>query len=244
MVNESTVRSVAKGIARDARKTKDLTDAEAECLRDLLASDEAFAFLVTAQQSAVMFDNGGFDVDDETVELAIDAAGQLGDALDRVVDDHLEDARAIEGLRQTVDAIVGIEAYHLFKVGIESIEDLHEASQSELADAKLIGPAKAATIKAEVGEAGACGGTVATDGGFDLPTYGTCSCGGTHVLDPETIPEDEPDVANGMVEFPCDSENCDWAASMSPPAFELAVEKSDHSLDELREQVATSEVAA
>ena len=79
---------------------------------------------------------------------------------------------------------------------------------------------------------------------FALPTYGDCSCGGTHVLDLETIPEEALDVANGMVEFPCNDDDCDWAASMSPPAFELAVEKSDHTLEDLRAKVESQEVVA
>lgn len=79
---------------------------------------------------------------------------------------------------------------------------------------------------------------------LDLPTYGECSCGGTHVLDPETIPGDDPANANGMVEFPCERDDCDWSATMSPQAFEIAVEASDHDLATLRDEAAAQGVAA
>lgn len=79
---------------------------------------------------------------------------------------------------------------------------------------------------------------------FNLPTYGDCQCGGKHVLDPTTIPDDS-DSSVGFVEFPCNNDDCDWVASMSPASFDVAVEASDaHDIESLRAEAESKEVAA
>jgi len=135
-MNDTAVSREARDIASDARKARDLSDAEGETLRDLLKSDEAFGQLVTAQQAAVSVSAWDHAVDSETEELAHEGAGSLGDAIDRVIDARIQDAQAIVELTDAVDTdLPWGQASKLYQAGIEDIDDLRGAGQSELIDA-------------------------------------------------------------------------------------------------------------
>jgi hypothetical protein len=135
-MNDGAVRREARDIASDARKSRDLSDAEAETLRDLLRSDEAFGQLVTAQQAAVSVRAWDHAVDSETEELAHEGAAALGDAIDRVIDARINDAQAIVELTDSVDTdLPWGQASKLYQAGIEDIDDLRAADQAELIDA-------------------------------------------------------------------------------------------------------------
>lgn len=86
----------AANIARDARTTRDLSDAESECLQDVLASDEVFAHLVTAQQAAI---DAAYQADQRDLDglenQARKGATPLGEAIDDVVEGYIEDVGLI-----------------------------------------------------------------------------------------------------------------------------------------------------
>jgi len=151
MTNGRTVRNESRSIAADARQTRDFSDAEAECLRDLLAYDEAFAQLVTAQQAAVLVDVDEHDsVDEGTATLARDGAQAQGDAIDRVVEERIEDAQAIVTFADDAgEAITWSVASTLYRHGFTSVDDVRAASQQDLITEGGVGPSLAARIKAD-----------------------------------------------------------------------------------------------
>lgn len=135
-MNRDAVRSEARHIADDARETRDLSDAGAECLRDLLRSDEAFGQLVTAQRAAVSVDADDHDVDEPIEALARKGATPLGTAIDLLVDDRIADAQAVVALTKAVDTdLPWGQALKLHQAGVETVDDLRDAEQADLVDA-------------------------------------------------------------------------------------------------------------
>lgn len=151
MVDDQLVRTEASNIAADARKTRDLSDAESECLRDLLASDEAFGALVTAQQNAVLVDE---DVDEDVDWLATDAADKLGRAIDLRIDVKIAQAKDVIALAYddaAGESLTWTVAMQLHQAGFTTVTDLREADQQELIDEADIAPSLAARLKADHG---------------------------------------------------------------------------------------------
>ena len=100
-MNDRVVQREARNIASDLRGRDDehgLSDAEAECLRDLLGRSEAFTHLVRAQQAAVRVDQEMVGVDEGIHNKARDGAYQCGEAIDELVQEMVSDAEAIIAL--------------------------------------------------------------------------------------------------------------------------------------------------
>lgn len=153
MVDDRTVAQEARRIARDARSTKDLSDAESECLRDLLQSDDAFALLVTAQQNAVLVDSDEHDVDAETAGLARGAAANAGHAIDRIVEDRIEEAETVVALAdQLGDPATWGVVIDCYRAGYQSVAAVRNADLEELIADSGIHPEVAESIKATADE--------------------------------------------------------------------------------------------
>lgn len=138
-MDDRTVAQEAGQVARDARTTKGLSDAESECLADLLKRDEAFGLLVTTQQQAALVDTDDHRVDELTAHLAAMAAGSAGRAIDRLVEARIEEAQEIVALAKAVDepAPWGVMV-DVYRAGYETIEALHGVDRAVLvADAGL-----------------------------------------------------------------------------------------------------------
>lgn len=151
-IDRDTVTRKASENARDAQSAFDLSDAERECLEDILRSDEAFGRLVTAQQAAVGVRPGDFRIDEETGEHATAAAGHLGTALDRVLSDRVEDAKhAVELAKAEGMDLPWLQGLILYEAGYRSVDDLRDATQDVLIQDAGIPPATAAKITAAVG---------------------------------------------------------------------------------------------
>jgi hypothetical protein len=150
MVNEDAVRSEARHIADDAREAHNLSDAEAECLRDLLKSDEAFGQLVSAQRAAVSVDADQHDIEKNTESLAREGAAPLGNAIDQIVELRISDAQAIVELSNDLPVPWG-RTMQLYRGGFRTIEDLKNATQQDLIEDAGVGPSIAARVKANVG---------------------------------------------------------------------------------------------
>lgn len=133
MVEDRIVRNEASNIAADAIKTRDLSDAESECLRDLLAGDEAFGALVTAQQNAVLVDADEHDINKDMQSMAAAGAGQIGDAIDWIIDKRIEQAREIVALAECgPDVLSWGWALQLYQGGFQSLEAIRTAEQATL----------------------------------------------------------------------------------------------------------------
>jgi hypothetical protein len=133
MVEERRVRNEASNIAADAVKTRGLSDVESECLRDLLASDEAFGALVTAQQNAVLLDVDDHDINKDLQSMAAAGANRIGDAIHWIIDQRTEQAEAIVALaHRGPDVLSWTWALELYQGGFETIEDICEADQETL----------------------------------------------------------------------------------------------------------------
>lgn len=152
-MDDRQVATEARQIAHDARQTKDISDAESECLCDLLQSDEAFGKLVTAQQAAVAIDADRFDVDAEIERLAQAGAAPLGDAVDRVISDQIKKAEAIVEFADAAgDPVTWSVAMTLYQSGYTSVDDLREASLHDFVADAAMAPELADRIKADVGD--------------------------------------------------------------------------------------------
>lgn len=152
-MNSHTVAREARQIADDARKTKGLSDPEAECLRDLLQDDEAFSLLVTAQQSSVKVSTDYHDVDEEIEGLARKGAGALGKAIDEVVADRIEDAEAIVALASKGGAgLTWSVAMQLYQAGFETVESLQEAELHDFVAETAMAPELAERVRRDVAE--------------------------------------------------------------------------------------------
>ncbi len=150
MSEKQIVQRKARLWARDEASERDLSDAEQECLRDLLQSDEVFGQLVTAQQNAVALTSGEDDDLVDVVDHASDAAGELGEAIDIVLDKRVEEAREIVALAEAASELGTWGVFiKLYRAGYTSVEDLQTVSESDLADAGAH-PSVAAEIKAYV----------------------------------------------------------------------------------------------
>jgi len=151
MVDEQKVRSEATTIAAGARRTRDLTDRESECLRDLLAGDEAFALLVTAQQNAVLVDTNDHDIGEVVEQLAVDAAGAAADAIDRIIDERVGDAKDIVVFADEVDALSWAVAIDPYQSEFRTVTDLQRATRPELVNAGMA-PKLVDRVKDDVGD--------------------------------------------------------------------------------------------
>ena len=152
MVDDQRVRHEASNIAADAVKTRDLSDVESECLNDLLRSDEAFALLVTAQQNAVLVNAGDHDIDQDTEQLAVGAAQAAGDAIDRIVEGRIEDAREIAALADRgPDVLTWSWALQLYQGDFETLETIREVDQATIIAETEMSPASVAKLKADLG---------------------------------------------------------------------------------------------
>ncbi|MDS0280320.1 hypothetical protein NDI85_21275 [Halomicroarcula sp. S1AR25-4] len=151
MVEQKTVRNEASTIAAGARRTRDLTDAESECVRGLLASDEAFGALVTAQQNAILVDADDHGLDEETERLATDAAGKLADAIDRRIDVQVAVAKDVVAFADEVDALSWGVAIDPYQAGFTTVTDLQRATRPELVNAGM-NPKLVDRVKDEVGD--------------------------------------------------------------------------------------------
>lgn len=129
MVEQNLTRREARNISHDA----DLPDAESEILRDLLAGDEAFGALVTAQQNAVLVNGDEHDISDDVERLAGEAAGAAGAAIDEIVAARIDDAQRITNLAEELNESWLI-ATKLYQAGYETTEALAGVPQSVLVE--------------------------------------------------------------------------------------------------------------
>jgi len=134
MQTDDIVSREARNIASDARTQGDLSDTEAEILRDLLNSSEAFDLLVTAQQAAVYVNADDQDIPNGLDELAREGAQPLGEAIDALVEDRKCRAIEIEALADALEEPWGA-ARTLYRAGYETVDDLRGVEQAELIDA-------------------------------------------------------------------------------------------------------------
>lgn len=155
MVDDRVVQRKAREWARDTADEYDLSDAEWECLQDLLSSNEAFACLTTAQQAAVSIDEDLPRVDEEIHAQAREGAQHHGDALDQLIEALVDDAQEIVALAEAIDenATWGV-MIDVYQAGYQSVSKLRAVDQQELIADAGIPPSYAARIKAEIGTAG------------------------------------------------------------------------------------------
>jgi len=141
-MNDRVVQREARDIASDLRGRdgeNGLSDAEAECLRELLGRSEAFTHLVRAQQAAVLVDQEMIGVDEGVCRKAHNGAHQQGEAIDELVQHFVTDAEAIIALaRELYDDGTWGPVVDVYRAGYQSVEDLQEADLQELiADAGM-----------------------------------------------------------------------------------------------------------
>jgi len=151
MVNQRMVRNEASNVAADARKTRDLSDRESECLRDLLADDEAFALLVTAQQNAVLVDQNDHDIGQTVEQTAIDAASAAGDSVDLIIEERIGDAKDVVAFADEVNALSWAVAIDPYQSGYTTVSDLQRATRPDLVNAGMA-PELVDRVKDEVGD--------------------------------------------------------------------------------------------
>ena len=123
----------------------DVREASQEELADVEGISDALAARIKA-------DVGGLEVDDET---EVDDEDEAPAVEDEDVDDgadeaDTEDEDAYEALTD-ISGVGASKAEALEEAGFETVDDVREASQEELADVEGIGQALAARIKADVG---------------------------------------------------------------------------------------------
>ena len=153
-MDDRTVAREARRSARDQQEANDLTDAETECLRDLLKSDEAFSALATAQQNAVLVDED-CDVPTNVVKNARGAAEHLATCRELVVHERVQDALTIVALAEAIypKRIIWGPLIDVYRAGFETVEDLQAVSQQELTATAGIPPSVAERIKAGIDNA-------------------------------------------------------------------------------------------
>ena len=155
MVDDRVVQRKAREWARDAADEYDLSDAEWECLQDLLASSEAFAYLATAQQAAVRVDEDLDGVDEAIHAKACGGAQQHGDALDQLIGAFVDDARKIVALAEAIDRNAPWGAMvDVYQAGYQTVSKLRAVDKQRLIADAEIAPALADRIEAELGNAG------------------------------------------------------------------------------------------
>jgi len=136
----------AANIARDAQTTRGLSDAECECLQDVLASDELFVHLVTAQQAAI---DAAYHADhrdfDDLETLARKGATPLGEAIDDVVEGYIEDVGLICDLADACSTSWTV-ATKLYYAGYRDSEAVRTADLHELIADSGIAPTIAEAI--------------------------------------------------------------------------------------------------
>lgn len=149
-MNSNLVERKVRAITQDTQNARDLSDAETECLEDLLRGDEVIWNLITAQQSCTRL-YADDEADGHIEARARDAASDLGPAIDYRVDQLLADAQAIVEFADEVDELEWGVTISLYASGFESVADLRAATQSALIEAGA-NRSLAARIKAEVGD--------------------------------------------------------------------------------------------
>lgn len=152
-MNDRVVSQKARFIARDEARARDLSDAEWECLEDLLKRDEAFGQIVTAQRAGVSLNEDDYRIDEQTADLAHEAADRLADARERVVEQRVEESKEIVALARLVDrpAPWGV-MIDVYLAGFQTAEELREADLHELVAEAGIAPAIAERIRAAVND--------------------------------------------------------------------------------------------
>jgi hypothetical protein len=141
-MNDRVVQREAQEYASDLRGRDDehgLSDAEAECLRELLGRSEAFSHLVRAQQAAVLVDQEMVGVEEGISAKAHDGAHQQGEAIDELVQHMASDTEAIIALaRELYDDGTWSPVVDVYRAGYQCVEDLQEADlQAVIADAGM-----------------------------------------------------------------------------------------------------------
>jgi len=139
------VNREARDIAHDAQKTRGLTDREGEILRDLLQSDEVFYDLVVAQQRAVRIDVEDTPYDKNVEKLARLGSKPLGDAIDDVIDQRIDDARAIAEFAEALDR-TWLDARTLYVDGFETVADVRGVDVNELVAETQLHPSVAEEV--------------------------------------------------------------------------------------------------
>jgi hypothetical protein len=141
-MNDRAVQREARDITSDLRGRDDehgLSDAEAECLRDLLQRSDAFGELVRAQQAAVRVEHDMDGVDESVHTKAHDGAYQCGEAIDQLVQHTVGDAESIITLaRELYDDGTWGPVVDVYRAGYQSVENLQAADLQQLiADAGM-----------------------------------------------------------------------------------------------------------
>jgi hypothetical protein len=143
--NDRRVQRKARDIAHDARQTRALSDTEGEVLRDLLQSDETFAQLITAQQEAVAVAVKDSPHDEHVQTLAREGAAPLGEAIDDVIETHIERAQEIAALAEALAEPWGA-AWKLYRNGFETPDAVRDADVHTLVAETNVAPALAERV--------------------------------------------------------------------------------------------------